>query len=411
MAICTQEEQPNAAMEVASAVNFVQKPSKQITLLTARVQIEDAEGIQHCCRVLSDPGSQSNLITEDLVRKLTLRCKKQSERISGVNQVQMDIAKAAEVKIKSMHADYEAKIECLVLPNITERLPQIKIDTRLILVPEGLQLADPCFHEPDAIDLLVGAGLSWHLLCADSIKQARDIPRLQNTLLTNAKLHEQFERFWNQEETRESRPWTKEEAESETQFTESLQQNEDGRFIVALPQETDVQLGESEGQAKRRLLSLGRRFKVNSEVKSEYVKFMTDYEQQEHMSRVPDESHVRPENTFVLPHQPVIRPDSLTTKLRVVFDASAKTSLGTVLNDRLMVGPNLQRDLFEIILRFRTHKFVLTADITALFRQILVREEDRDLQRILWRSEPSLLIQMYHLNTAPRQCRIFPFGA
>lgn len=43
------------------------------------------------------------------------------------------------------------------------------------------------------------------------------------------------------------------------------------------------------------------------------------------------------------------KPDSLTTQVRVVFDASAKTSNGVSLNDKLLTGPNLQGDLFKII--------------------------------------------------------------
>ncbi|XP_046420473.1 uncharacterized protein LOC124179783 [Neodiprion fabricii] len=129
------------------------------------------------------------------------------------------------------------------------------------------------------------------------------------------------------------------------------------------------------------------------------------------MSLAPDVTSARTEDTFVLPHQPVICPESITTKLRVVFDASAKTSLGTSLNDKLLIGPNLQKDLFEIILRFGSHKVVLTADITAMFRQIRVREEDRGLQTILWRSDVSQPIQTYQLNTVTYGTAPAPFLA
>ena len=55
-----------------------------------------------------------------------------------------------------------------------------------------------------------------------------------------------------------------------------------------------------------------------------------------------------------MPHHAVIKPDSTTTKLRVVFDASCATSTGISLNNALMVGPVVQEDLLTIILRFRT---------------------------------------------------------
>ncbi|XP_067217110.1 uncharacterized protein [Linepithema humile] len=64
-------------------------------------------------------------------------------------------------------------------------------------------------------------------------------------LITNAALQAQLERFWNQEETREKRCLTKEEAECERQFIETVERDNTGRFIVALPKKPEVELGES----------------------------------------------------------------------------------------------------------------------------------------------------------------------
>lgn len=66
---------------------------------------------------------------------------------------------------------------------------------------------------------------------------------------------------------------------------------------------------------------------------------------------------------FYMPHHAVIKESSNTTKVRVVFDASAKTSNGVSLNDTLMVGPTIQGKLFSHLVRFRKYKFVITADI------------------------------------------------
>ncbi|XP_015522735.2 uncharacterized protein LOC107226434 [Neodiprion lecontei] len=134
--------------DISSVVSFVRKPSTQIVFSTARVTIEDANGIQQSFRVLLEPGSQSNLITEELVSRLKLPCKRRNEMISGVNQTQTTIGRIVEVKIKSMRTAYEAKIECLVLPRITKKLPQVRVDTKLIFLPENLNLADLNFHKP-----------------------------------------------------------------------------------------------------------------------------------------------------------------------------------------------------------------------------------------------------------------------
>jgi len=66
---------------------------------------------------------------------------------------------------------------------------------------------------------------------------------------------------------------------------------------------------------------------------------------------------------YGIPHHAVLRPDSSTTKLCVVFDASAKSSTGVSLNTILMVGPTVQQDLILTLLSFRLHMHALTADI------------------------------------------------
>ncbi|XP_018373017.1 PREDICTED: uncharacterized protein LOC108767570 [Trachymyrmex cornetzi] len=76
--------------------------------------------------------------------------------------------------------------------------------------------------------------------------------------------------------------------------------------------------------------------------------------------------------------------ESTTTKLRVVFDASCKTSSGQSLNDLLMVGPKIQQELMEILIRFQQHNYVLIANISKMFRQIKINKRDRALQRVLW---------------------------
>ena len=88
-----------------------------------------------------------------------------------------------------------------------------------------------------------------------------------------------------------------------------------------------------------------------------------------------------------LPHHFVTKADSTTTKLRVVFDASVKTSLNSSLKSNLMVGPKLQSHLFDILLRLRFHKFVLIADIAKMYRQVALHKPDRDFHRVFWREK------------------------
>lgn len=100
-----------------------------------------------------------------------------------------------------------------------------------------------------------------------------------------------------------------------------------------------------------------------------------------------------------LPHHGVIKEASTSTKLHAVFDASNKTSSGKSLNDILRVGPTIQRNLINIVIRFRCYNVALTGDIQKMYRQVLVHPDDRDCQRVLWRFSVNESIREFRLNT------------
>ena len=86
-----------------------------------------------------------------------------------------------------------------------------------------------------------------------------------------------------------------------------------------------------------------------------------------------------------IPHHAVIKEESQTTPLRIVYDCSAKSNNTTPsLNECLETGPPLQPHLFDVLLRNRFRKFVITGDIKKAFHQIHLPPEDRDVQRVLW---------------------------
>lgn len=100
-----------------------------------------------------------------------------------------------------------------------------------------------------------------------------------------------------------------------------------------------------------------------------------------------------------LPNYPVIKASSLTTKNRVVFDASARTSNVTSVNYVLESGPTVQEDIFSILTRFWKHQYVVTTDIEKMFWQIMVAEKDCHFQQILWWAHPQEALQTYALAT------------
>ena len=94
----------------------------------------------------------------------------------------------------------------------------------------------------------------------------------------------------------------------------------------------------------------------------------------------------------------MFKDSSSTTKLRVVFDGSAKTTSGISLNDRLMVGPKIQKDLFSILIRFRMYHVALSADIAEMYRQVQLDTEDTDYHRLLWKEPNSTDIKTFRMT-------------
>lgn len=125
----------------------------------------------------------------------------------------------------------------------------------------------------------------------------------------------------------------------------------------------------------------------NENLREEYVKCMDEYLKLGHMQEITDA--ISSKKVIYLPHHTVIKTANLTTKLRVVFDASTKNESGVSFNEILMRGPTVQEDLFAILFCFWKHSYVITADVEKMFRQIQVEVEDKDLQRILWRAHPN----------------------
>ncbi len=77
----------------------------------------------------------------------------------------------------------------------------------------------------------------------------------------------------------------------------------------------------------------------------------------------------------------VVKESSTSTKLRIVFDASARTTSGYSLNDTLIPGPTPYPLLTNVLLRFRQHVIGMSADISKMFREVSLHSDDRDLHR------------------------------
>lgn len=399
-------------------------------LSTAIVDVYDKDRKLIPCRVLLDSGSQSNFISKSFLKKLKLNTEKIDISVIGISQTKTTITEKTEIELFSRHTNFKRKLKFFVAPSVSGFIPQRCFNPSKLHIPSELPLADPGFNIPSEINMLMGCEVFFELITMGQFKLGKGFPILQKTLLGwiisgplpcgKAKgklgitltssyhtqiqntLQQSLERFWSVEEIENPLPrasLSQEELECEEHFIKNTTRDQAGRFVVKLPlKENFINLGESEKTALNRLYSLERRLSKNPKLEKQYKDFMFEYQDLGHMSEIPRD--LASETPIVyIPHHSVEKPDSLTTKLRVVFDAACKTSTNFSLNDVLKVGPTIQNDLFSILVRFRKHSVVLVGDLAKMYRQILVHENERNLQRIIWRNSPEEEVKHFQLNT------------
>jgi hypothetical protein len=74
---------------------------------------------------------------------------------------------------------------------------------------------------------------------------------------------------------------------------------------------------------------------------------------------------------FYIPHKGVVKESSETTKLRVVYDASAKEDPSSPsLNECLYPGPPLQNKLWDVLIQQRAFPVMVSSDIRQAFLQV-----------------------------------------
>ncbi|XP_077283312.1 uncharacterized protein LOC143909277 [Arctopsyche grandis] len=350
----------------AHSTHFSQR---EIILPTVQVDIITSNGTVVKGRTLLDSGSQVNYVTTSFAKKNNFKLEKISQKIVGIANQESSIRHITKVTIRSSTTNYSTKVLCLVLPEITGEIPTVKLDQQLISIPAGIKLSDPLWNKPTPIDLLLGAEICVHAMKAGTIQLGKGMPILKDTEfgwtivgpypeVNNApgkshiglsQLDSHIQNFWMIDQVPMVKHQSLEEKRCEEHFQAHTSRDKNGRFCVALPyKNSPVVLGSSLHIAEKRHKTLERRFLANNNLKMEYNKVLEEYINLGHMSECePPEAH---EVHCYLPHHVVVKESSLTTKYRVVFDASAKTTSNISLNNILMVGPSVQSDWLNLFL-------------------------------------------------------------
>ncbi|XP_018406526.1 PREDICTED: uncharacterized protein LOC108782694, partial [Cyphomyrmex costatus] len=382
-------------------------------------------------RALLDTCATANFISEAIVRKLDVPVIKHSISIGAINATKTESRGVVQISVQSLHNGFNKTLTCLTIPVITDLIPSETFPRDALTLPKNIRLADPEFHKPRPVDLLIGAGATLSLFSVGQIDLSRDGHDLylQKTrlgwvvaggaparasvpissdpaicYLTN--LEKQIEKFWDIEEIARDSPKSDEEIQCESHFVENISRDRSGRYTVRLPfRKPFRRLGDSRNAAVKRLTALERKFSADEALKLEYSRVIEEHLRLKHISLIRDPGN----DGYYMPHHAVIKESSSTTKVRIVFDASAKSNNGTSLNDALMVGPTIQNKIFAHLIRFRMYRYVLTADIEKMYCQVLLHENDRKYQRILWRVDRE--VKTFQFNTLTFGVSSSPFLA
>ncbi|KAK3878755.1 hypothetical protein Pcinc_016567 [Petrolisthes cinctipes] len=381
-------------------------------LQTAKVRVINGEGKSVDATVLFDTGSDRSYVSKSLVKNVRptwLNSEPISYSAFGNNSSQGHMCNLYDLRLEDckglVHSLVAVEINTICAPLIRPRVPE---DT--LRGYEYLPLADDYLHNQHInVDILVGVDSYWKFMLPNQICLQKGLVAQEcvfgwvlsgswtscspmgvstQLLCVNGVSEASLSKFWDLESVGVTckEALTDDSNRVQQTFTEHVK-FVDGRYEVTLPWKSDTarsQLQDNVKLAKKRLSNLCHRFQKDPRLKEEYDAVFRAYEKEGICEEVPPSQLKSVHPTYYLPHRPVVRESSSSTKIRPVFDASAARYNGVSLNDCLDAGPSLNPDLVETLLRFRRWQVAFTADISKAFLQINVREDDRDVHRFLW---------------------------
>ncbi|XP_018378048.1 PREDICTED: uncharacterized protein LOC108770819 [Trachymyrmex cornetzi] len=324
--------------------------TSQVFLSTALVNVRDCQGNKQTCRILLDSGSQSNFITKDLVQRLGLTVKPIDISIVGVNHACSQVKRMTQVQLSSRFYAYNIIINCLIL-KITERLPTISMDKTNFKLSANLPIADPEFNQSKDIDILLGAEIFWGTLCVGQIKETAEHPLLQKTLFG----------------------WVL-----------------SGRYPNnTIPMETiQCNIATSHVSLEQAI----ERFWQTEQISSDSSLTTEERECEAHYK----ENYRRTDDGSFIVKLP-IKKNGLQTLGRS-YDVALKRF--HALENRLSRHPEMKTAYTQFMQEYiELWAHASQGDVTKMYRQILVDESQRRLQRILWRDSKTREVQIFELAT------------
>lgn len=402
------------------SIDYLKEPSATL-IPTAMVRIESRQMISDPVGSMLDSGANPNLISFDLARRLKLPLSAISNKLVGINGVPFVIKYRTIVKVRPW---YESNLYIedafWILPKESEWMPilpakMLSVDTSAYL--SSRQYADPEYWNPKLISVLLGVNFFAKAIVSVSARTLNGTVLLETLLgivafgphedefdestgqvLASIEYSEEdqlehlLDRLWSMDQIGSTSTRTPEQELVETHFMQTFKRDTDGAFIVQMPlKENTKDIGSSRQIALRRFMCLERKLERNKDMRVKYIEKMRESIHMGHM-KLANVSPRPGELVYYIPHH------CITKKFRIVFDASCKSDKGISLNDVQMLGEKLQRDLHEIIMRFRRHKIAVCADIKKMFNQVKLDRQHWNLQRIFWRESKDEPLREYWIT-------------
>ena len=353
--------------------------------------------------ILFDSGSDRTYVTKDIAKKLKLREVGQVEHrysVFGGNATTASMHPIREIDLIASSGQIH-KINAIEVPVICNPIARPEIPQDILNLLQGVQFAE-CQEGCFKVDVLIGLDNFWTLMRSNilcfpehnlvaqetvfgfvlsgevpgSNKQCTSAHQL---LVLNDFSEHEIRNLWELDYIGIMPQEPPSEIEVMSDFNKTIQFKE-GRYWVSLPWKKDGKtlLTDNLAEAREKLTKLNGKLEKNPKLKFDCERVFKEWEDMGIIEEVPSkEINWKKNPLFYLPHRPVIRESRVSTKIRPVFDASAKAKTGVSLNDCLHAGP----DLIEILIRFRKWKVALNADIQKAFLQICLQPEDKDVHR------------------------------
>ena len=375
-------------------------------------------------RVGFDTFSQKSFITKEVASDLQLESTKTDflniEGFGGTSNIQRMNLVRFTLRPNKIGSQEKISVEAHVQDGpICSPLQQLDFDFNSCPHLKDLNLADPYPRRTAKIDVLLGGRYYFHIMqgpivgpedvetapfaidtlfgwvlagpChVQSLKATKSSKCMALSTTPWSKLEMMMEKFWSFEAiglVDKDVVHTREEKDALKSFENSVE-FKGRRYAVALPFKSDApKLASNYPQARLRLMSCERSLSKDASKRASYTAAIEDYVKNGFARELTEQELKTLEDKprYFVPHHPVFKESSSSTKVRIVFDASAKDGQGNSLNNCLLKGPNLLPDIVAVLLRFRMHKIALNGDLRKMFCQTLVVPDHQRYQLYLWR--------------------------